>query len=148
MPVVTRGPLLTLYWKLHRTLFRLSSGRIGARSGDWPVLLLTTKGEKTGERRDVALNYLRDDGSYVVIGSFAGADRHPAWWKNLRAHPEAEIMVDGKRIRVRAVECLGARRQLLWSKIVERDPAYREYQDRTKREIPVVALEPLGEAAG
>ena len=85
MPVVTRGPLLTLYWKLHRTLFRLSSGRIGARSGDWPVLLLTTKGQKTGERRDVALNYLRDDGSYVVIGSFAGADRHPAWWKNLRA---------------------------------------------------------------
>jgi deazaflavin-dependent oxidoreductase (nitroreductase family) len=109
-----------------------------------PVLLLTSRGHKSGETRDVTLNYLRDDGSYVVVASFAGADRDPAWWRNLRAHPEAEVMVDGRSIGVRASEAEGARRELLWARIVAADRSYDEYQQRTARRIAVVLLEPIG----
>jgi deazaflavin-dependent oxidoreductase (nitroreductase family) len=107
------------------------------------TLLLTTKGRKSGERRDVALNYLRDDDAYVVVASYAGEDRDPAWWRNLQADPEAEVAVDGKRLKVRAREVDGAERERLWLRIVEKDPAYAEYQQRTKRRLPVVVLQPV-----
>jgi deazaflavin-dependent oxidoreductase (nitroreductase family) len=135
---------LTLFWRVHRAIFRATRGRLGARFGAMPVLLLTSRGHKSGERRDVTLNYLRDDGSYVVIASFVGADKEPSWWRNLRAHPEAEVMVDGRSIAVRASEAEGARRELLWARIVAADRAYDEYQQRTARRIAVVLLEPIG----
>jgi F420H(2)-dependent quinone reductase len=142
MPAARLGTSLRLFWRIHRAFVRLTGGRF-ARVGALPVLLLTTRGRKSGERRDVALNYIRDDEAYVVIGSYAGEDRDPAWWLNLKAHPDAEILVDGRRIHVRARRCDGAKRQLLWDRIVYRDRAYAEYQRRTNREIPVVALEPI-----
>jgi deazaflavin-dependent oxidoreductase (nitroreductase family) len=142
MAAVRLGIPLRLFWRLHRAFMRLSGGRFG-RIGALPVLLLTTHGRRTGQPRDVALNYIRDDNSYVVVGSFVGEDRHPAWWKNLEADPVAWVRVDGKRIRVRARECLGAKRELLWERIVARDNAYAEYQRRTSRRLPVVVLEPV-----
>lgn len=143
MPAATLGPSLRLFWRLHRAFVRLTGGRFG-RVGPLPVLLLTTRGRKSGEPRAVALNYIRDDDTFVVIGSNVGEDRDPGWWKNLKANPVAEILVDGKRIRVRARVCEGAKRQLLWDRIVALDPAYEEYQRRTDRRIPVVALERVG----
>jgi F420H(2)-dependent quinone reductase len=143
-PAARRGPALTLFWRAHRAIFRATRGRLGSRFGTMPVLLLTSRGHKSGESRDVTLHFLRDDGSYVVIASFAGADRDPAWWRNLRAHPEAEVMVDGRRLEVRASEAEGARRELLWARIVEADRAYEDYQRRTARRIAVVLLEPIG----
>jgi deazaflavin-dependent oxidoreductase (nitroreductase family) len=142
MPAARLGTSLRLFWRIHRAFVRLTGGRFG-RVGALPVLLLTTRGRKSGERRDVALNYIRDDDAFVVIGSYVGEDRDPAWWLNLKAHPDAEILVDGKRFRVRARQCDGAKRQLLWDRIVSRDRAYEEYQRRTKRRLPVVALEPI-----
>src|SRR5439155_5788892 len=111
--------------------------------GPMDALLLTTKGRKTGERRDVALNYIRDGDSHVVVASYAGEDRDPAWWRNLRANPEAEIRVGGRRVRVRAREAQGSERERLWARLVENDPAYAEYQQRTTRRLPVVVLEPV-----
>jgi len=136
------GTPLRLFWRIHRAFVRLTGARFG-RVGPLPVLLLRTKGRSTGLPREVALNYIRDDNNYVVIGSYAGSDRDPEWFKNLKAFPAADILVDGKRIRVRARECLGAKRQLLWERIVERDSAYAEYQKRTTRQIPVVELDPI-----
>lgn len=143
MPAVRLTPMLRLAWWIHRSLFRLSGGRIGARLNDMPVLLLTTRGRRTGEERSVALQYLRDGGSYVVIGSYAGEDRHPAWWLNLRATPDALVTLRGGRHRVRAREALGEERDRLWRRIVEAGPAYAEYDERTTRRIPVVVLEPV-----
>jgi len=141
MPAARLGTPLRVLWRIHRAFMRLTGGRFG-RVGALPVLLLTTRGRKSGERRDVALNYIRDDDAYVVIGSYAGEDRDPGWWLNLKAHPDAEILVGGRRIGVRARLCDGAKRQLLWDRIVARDRAYDEYQRRTSRRIPVVSLEP------
>jgi deazaflavin-dependent oxidoreductase (nitroreductase family) len=141
VPAVRAGTPLRIFWRVHRTLMRLSGGRLG-RVGVLPSLLLTTKGRTSGEARDVALSYIRDDEGYVVFASNVGQDRDPSWWKNLKAHPDATVLVDGRRIRVRARECMGARRELLWARIVERDPSYAEYQKRTKRAIPVVVLDP------
>jgi deazaflavin-dependent oxidoreductase (nitroreductase family) len=121
---------------------RVTGGRFG-RIGAMDALLLTTTGRKSGEQRDVALNYLRDGDSYIVVASYAGEDRDPAWWSNLKAQPEAEVAVGGRRSKVRARESEGAERARLWREITEKDPAYAEYQLRTKRRLPVVALEPV-----
>jgi deazaflavin-dependent oxidoreductase (nitroreductase family) len=135
------GPSLRVFWRIHRAFMRLTGGRFG-RVGAMDALLLTTKGRKTGERRDVALNYLRDGDAYIVAASYAGEDRDPAWWLNLKAHPDAEVTVAGKRGRVRARESEGAERARLWALFIRTDPAYAEYQRRTKRRLPVVLLEP------
>ena len=139
---VRRGPLLTFLWRAHRLWYRLSDGRLGAKFQGWDVLLLTTTGRKSGAPRSVTLNYFRDGDAFVVIGSNAGGDRDPLWWQNLKAHPDAEVRIGQKRVAVRARECHDTERQLLWARIVGRDPSYAEYERRTKRKIPIVALEP------
>jgi len=106
MPAVRIGTPLRLSWRIHRAFMRLTGGRFG-RVGSMPALLLKTRGRKSGEKRDVALNYLRDDGSFVVVASYVGEDRDPSWWRNLQAHPAAELIVDGERIGVRARESEG-----------------------------------------
>ena len=121
---------------------RLTGGRFG-RIGPMDALLLTTKGRKSGEQRAVALNYLLDGDAYIVVASYAGEDRDPAWWNNLKAQPEAEVAVGGRRLKVRARESEGAERARLWREITRKDPAYAEYQLRTKRRLPVIALEPV-----
>jgi deazaflavin-dependent oxidoreductase (nitroreductase family) len=121
---------------------RLTGGRF-VQVGPMDFLLLTTTGRKTGEPRDVALNYMREGNSYIVVASYAGEDRDPAWWRNLKANPDAELRVGGRRIRVRAREADGAERERLWTRLVVTDPAYAEYQERTKRRLPVVVLEPV-----
>jgi deazaflavin-dependent oxidoreductase (nitroreductase family) len=142
MPAARMGTPLRVFWRIHRAFMRLSGGRFG-KVGPMDALLLTTTGRKSGERRDVALNYLRDGNAYVVVASYVGEDRDPAWRRNLEAHHEAEVSADGKRVRVRAREAEGAERERLWARFVEKDPAYGEYQQRTKRRLAVVALEPI-----
>jgi len=135
------SPLLRMGSRLHRWLYRLSGGRIGSRVGPWSALLLVTRGRKSGERRTVSLNYLTDDGRLVVVASYAGEDRHPAWWLNLLADPLADVQVGAARYEVTAREFEGADRDRLWRLVVETDPSYAAYQQRTTRRIPVVVLE-------
>ncbi|MDQ2912685.1 MAG: nitroreductase family deazaflavin-dependent oxidoreductase [Chloroflexota bacterium] len=142
MPAVRIGTPLRLFWRIHRAFMRLTGGRFG-RVGSMDALLLTTKGRRSGERRDVALNYLRDGEAYVVVASYAGGDRDPAWWLNLKTQPGAEIAVSGKRVKVRARESDGPERARLWTQLVGKDPAYDEYQRRTKRRLAVVTLRPI-----
>jgi deazaflavin-dependent oxidoreductase (nitroreductase family) len=78
-----------------------------------------------------------------VFASHAGEEREPPWWLNLRDAGEAEILVDGKRSRVRAREAQGVERDRLWSEVKRRDDAFIEYETRTARQIAVVVLEPL-----
>ncbi len=115
---------MRLFWRLHRAVMRLTAGRFG-RVGPMDALLLTTKGRKSGGPRDVVLFYIRDSDAYIVVASYAGEDRDLAWWKNLKAHPEADVTVAGKRIRVRARESEGTERERLWTRIVQKDPGVR-----------------------
>jgi deazaflavin-dependent oxidoreductase (nitroreductase family) len=137
------SPSLRIFWRLHRALMRLSGGRFG-KVGPLNALLLTTTGRKSGEPRDVALYYMRDGDAYVVVASYTGEDRDPAWWRNLKTNPDGEVRLAGARLRVRAREVEGAERERLWTSLVAADRAYAEYQERTKRRLPVVVLEPAG----
>ena len=118
----------------------------GGEGHDWQgttVLILTTKGRRSGESRSTPLIYREHGASYVVVASKGGADRHPAWYLNLEADPQAEIQVLADRIAVRARTAAAAERAELWQKMVEVWPAYDAYQQKTAREIPVVVLDPV-----
>jgi deazaflavin-dependent oxidoreductase (nitroreductase family) len=140
---VRRSPAVSLFWKIHPHLYRWSGGRIGGRIMNLPVLLLRTRGRKTGETRENALMYLPRDKAYVVIASVLGEPKHPAWWLNLRAAGDTEIQVGPRRQRVRAREAEGAERDQIWRELVAAQPVYDDYARRTTRRIPVVVLEPM-----
>ena len=127
---------------LHRTLYRLSGGRVGGRRGTVPILLLTTIGRKTGRRRTVPLQYLADGDLLVVVASNGGRDSHPAWLLNLRAEPRVEVRRGRERQTMRAEEATGAERELLWPRMVELWPGYDDYRRRTSRELSLVILRP------
>jgi F420H(2)-dependent quinone reductase len=137
-----RTPIVDLFWKVHPWLYRKSGGRLLGKLAGMRVLLLTTTGARSGAPRTTALTYLEADGALVVIGSFLGEPRHPAWVHNLRANPRATAQVGAREIRVTAREAQGAERARLWQQLVAIQPGYREYEDRTDREIPVVVLTP------
>ena len=137
-----RTPIVELFWKVHPWLYRISGGRLLGELVGMKVLLLTTTGAKSGASRTTALTYLEAGGAFVVIGSFLGEPRHPAWVHNLRAHPRATVQVGARRIAVTAREARGEERAQLWAQLVALQPDYREYEDRTDREIPVVVLDP------
>jgi deazaflavin-dependent oxidoreductase (nitroreductase family) len=131
-----------LFWKLHPWLYRISGGRLLGELVGMKVLLLTTTGAKSGASRTTALTYLEADGAYVVIGSFLGEPRHPAWVHNLRANPRATVQIGARTIAVDAREARGEERARLWQRLVALQPDYRAYEGRTDREIPVVVLQP------
>ena len=127
--------------RAHATVYRVTGGKIGG----WimgPVLLLTTTGRKTGKQRTSPLLYLQDGENMAIVGSNGGATRHPAWWLNLLANPEAGVEIGSRKLRVRAGEAKGEEKSRLWARLVEMYPSYEDYQKRTTREIPVVVLYP------
>lgn len=136
-----RTKLVEWFWKVHPVLYRWSGGRIGGTLMNMPVLLLTTRGRRTGAARTRALMYLPDGERYVVIASVLGEPRHPDWCLNLRAEPRAKVEVGSRRLAVRAREAEGEERDRLWAAVIGRQPDYAEYVKRTTRRIPVVVLE-------
>jgi deazaflavin-dependent oxidoreductase (nitroreductase family) len=127
-------------WRLHRWVYRWSGGRIGGHLAGMPVLLLTTRGRRSGRPHTTTLTYLPDGRAFVVIASNGGAPRHPDWFLNLRAHPEAQVEVGARRLSVQAREAEGPERDRLWALVVQRYGGYAVYQRRTRRRIPVVVL--------
>ena len=129
---------------LHRVLYRLTGGVLGRRLVDNDMLLLTTAGRTTGQSHTVPLLYLRDGDNLVVIASFGGRDRHPAWYLNLVANPSVTAQVGGRRLSLQARTATESERETWWPQVVEAYDAYARYSGRTDREIPVVILEPAG----
>jgi len=141
---ITRSRWVELFWRVHKRLYRLSNGRIGARMAGLPVLLLDTVGRKSGTPRTNALTYLPWGEAFVVIASVLGEPRHPAWFLNLAARPEVGVQVGARRLRARAREAEGEERERIWDAVVKASPDYAQYRARTGRRIPVVVLEPTG----
>lgn len=136
----TRG--LRLVGKLNVPVYRLTRGRIGGRVGKGPVLLLTTTGRKSGEPRTAPVLYLADGDRYVVINTNAGNAKTPAWSLNLRANPDAEVEVRGKRAKMRARIAEGEERADLWRRHMEQYSGWDYYESKLDREIGVFVLEP------
>lgn len=126
---------------IHRLVYRASGGRIGGRVWNLPVVLLTTTGRRTGKKRTVPLCSFRDGNDVVVIASYGGLDRPPAWWLNLEASPQAELQEGRSRRTVIARNADPDERARLWGEVTARAPGYLEYERRTTREIPVVILQ-------
>ncbi len=141
MAAVRKSKLVELFWRVHLQLYRWSAGRVGGRLQGLPVLLLTTIGRKSGQPRTTPLTYLPHRGTYVVIASYLGEPRHPAWFLNIQANSEVELQIGGERISARAREATGTERDQLWAEVVAKNPDYAEYQARTRRKIPVLILE-------
>ena len=128
-------------------LYRVTGGGFGGRVQSLPVLLLTTTGRKSGKTRTVPLGFLRDGSTYVIIASYGGLPRNPAWYLNLNSQPDATIQVKRQAMRVKAETASPEKRRELWARLIEAAPGYANYEQRTSREIPVVILHPVDEGA-
>ena len=131
--------------------FRANEGRVGGPFAGAPVVLVTSTGAHSGRPHTTPLVYLREqDGQggpgdrIYVFGSMGGAPKHPAWYHNLKAHPDATVEVGTEKYQVRATIMTGAERDRLFQKQASLRPQFAEYQSRTTRTIPVVALERVG----
>ncbi|MDH3260251.1 MAG: nitroreductase family deazaflavin-dependent oxidoreductase [Acidimicrobiia bacterium] len=127
-------------------LYERTNGAEGntLRDTGLPVIIVTNTGNKSGAIRKTPLMRVKDGDNYVMVGSQGGAPRHPVWVHNLRANAEVEIrdLSEVHPMRVREVED-GAERSRLWALAVEAYPPYQDYQQRTKRKIPVFVAEPV-----
>jgi deazaflavin-dependent oxidoreductase (nitroreductase family) len=131
-----------------RPVHRLTRGRYTLASlvSGLPVVMLTTTGARSGRPRAVPVVCLPTPDGLAVIASNFGRLRHPAWSYNLRAHPDAEIVVDGVRRRVRGIPVQGERRAEIWEQGLRVYPGFAEYERRAShRSISVFVLEPRGE---
>ena len=122
--------------------FRANQGRVGGRFAGATLLLLHTTGARSGTQYTNPVVYLADGGRYVVFASKAGAPSNPGWYHNLTAHAEVSIEVDDRTIEVTASELVGPERDRLFDRQTEISPGFAEYQAKTERVIPVVALTP------
>ena len=129
---------------VHRTMMKVSGGRLGWSGYGMPVVELTTTGRKTGEPRTVLLTSpIQDGDTYVLVGSRGGTDTTPAWVHNIRANPEVELSTkDAPKRKMKAHVADAAERAELWPRITKDFKNYADYQKRTDREIPVVVVEP------
>ena len=129
-----------LFGAEHVRVYRETAGQRGYEWRGTTILLLTTTGRSSGERRTTPLIHRTDGDRWVIVASKGGAPENPAWYENLLADPQATIEVKDQLIDVRAETIQGEERARLWELMCEVWPAYAEYQTRTAREIPVVAL--------
>jgi deazaflavin-dependent oxidoreductase (nitroreductase family) len=141
-----RPPDLGLLGAEHVRRYQETDGDVGYVWNGVPILLLSTTGRRSGERRTTPLIYARDSGDYLVVASMGGAPRHPNWYRNLRADPSAQIQVQARHLDVTARTAGEEEKPRLWKIVTEQWPNYDVYQSRTDRVIPVVVLSPSGPA--
>ncbi len=109
---------------------------------DRPVVVMTLRGRRSGALRKVPVMRVEHDGVYAAVASKGGAPDHPAWYRNLLAHPHITLQDGTRSWRATAREISGEERDLWWERCVAAYPPYADYQERTDRLIPVLVLEP------
>jgi deazaflavin-dependent oxidoreductase (nitroreductase family) len=132
----------SLFGEEHVRRYRETGGNVGHiwREGS-TVLLLTTTGRKSDEKRTVPLIYAQDGDRYVIVASKGGAPEHPGWYQNIEKTPEVELQVKGELFQARARLARGEERERLWRLANTVWKYYDDYAKKTQREIPVVVLE-------
>jgi len=133
-------PDYSLFGDEHVRQYEATGGKVGHDWNGTSILILHTKGRKSGQTRKNPLIYGRAGDDYVIVASKGGAPDHPGWYKNLLAHPDAEIQVKGDVIPVRAHTATADEKKRVWPIMTAEWPDYDGYQQKTKRDIPVVLL--------
>ena len=124
-------------------LYESSGGTEGLTLRGKPVVILTTKGAKSGRLRKIPLMRVEHDGSYAVVASLGGAPQHPVWYHNIVANPRVSLQ-DGPEVKDYAArEVTGDEKAEWWRKATAVWPAYDAYQEKTDREIPLFVLDPV-----
>ncbi|MFH9085038.1 nitroreductase family deazaflavin-dependent oxidoreductase [Streptomyces sp. NPDC017673] len=128
-------------------LYESSGGTKGTTLLDTglPVIVLTTRGAKSGKIRKTPLMRVEHEGRYAAVASLGGAPKHPVWYFNVKSDPHVELQDGPVKRDMRAREVTGAEKDEWWERAVAAYPAYADYQTKTSREIPVFVLEPLDE---
>ncbi|MFF9765726.1 nitroreductase family deazaflavin-dependent oxidoreductase [Streptomyces sp. NPDC053086] len=126
-------------------LYESSGGTKGTtlRDTGMPVIVLTTRGAKSGKIRKTPLMRVEHDGRYAVVASLGGAPKHPVWYFNVKSDPHVELQDGPVKRDMRAREITGAEKAEWWERAVAAFPPYADYQQKTSREIPLFVLEPL-----
>lgn len=132
-----------LVYPLHRRLYRLTGGRIGRRTAQGPVILLTHTGRASGKEFTTPLLAVPNEGGWIVVASNGGRPEHPQWYRNVLVNPDVEVQDGRRQVAAVAVAASPERRAELWPFVGERYAGWHHYQTLTEREIPVVELRPL-----
>lgn len=124
----------------HRTVFDVTSGRVLGSIAGMPAVKLTTTGRKSGATRTVMLTVpvRTDDDEIVLVASYGGDDRYPAWYHNLGANPEVEVVTLGEKYTAIARTATDDEKASLWPKVTASYKGYAGYQTKTDRQIPLV----------
>jgi deazaflavin-dependent oxidoreductase (nitroreductase family) len=130
-------------YRVHRFLYRLTGGIIGHRSLAGPMLLLTTVGRKSGQRRTTPLLYMADGPRFVVVGSNGGRPSAPAWVLNVMATPAVDLQVGRRKLHAEARLLAGEERAAMWPRLLTHYPSWGAYQELTERQIRVVSFSPV-----
>jgi deazaflavin-dependent oxidoreductase (nitroreductase family) len=120
--------------------FHAQGGKVGGPFEGVPLLLLTTTGARSGKRRTSPVGYMPDGDRLIIFATRGGLPTNPDWYYNLVAHPEVTVEVGTETFDVTAVVLTGEERDQLYARQVEHAPVFAEYQAKTTRKIPVIAL--------
>ena len=129
----------------HVERYEASGGRESNTMGEgnWPIVVITTRGNKTGKIRKTPLMRVEHNGEYALVASLGGAPKNPVWYYNLKADPTSVKVQDGPEpFEVEVRELKGDEKREWWARAVAAYPPYAEYQERTDREIPVFVASP------
>ncbi len=132
--------MVKLFGKAHKVVYRMSGGRLFAKLGRAPMLLLTATGRKSGKPRTTPLLYVEDGDGFAVVASFGGAPEHPSWYRNLEKNPKVTLQIENRVIPVTASTATPEEKKRLWPRLTAIYPDYDNYQKETTRDIPVVLL--------
>ncbi|WP_448006600.1 nitroreductase family deazaflavin-dependent oxidoreductase [Agromyces bauzanensis] len=141
MPLVGEYEPSTSEWaRVQAETFEATNGADANTLRGRPIIVMTSKGAKTGRLRKTALMRVEHDGQYAVVASRGGAPKHPTWYWNLKAHPHVELQDGAEKHDYEARELEGEEREIWWRRANETWPSYDEYQTKTDRQIPVFLL--------
>jgi deazaflavin-dependent oxidoreductase (nitroreductase family) len=136
---------LKIFMASNILVIRLSRGRIGSRLGTQTILLLHSRGHRSGKGYITPIAYFFTDGFYFLVGSNWGREQNAGWYYNLLAEPRTTIEVKGRRISVEAHPAEGSQYDRLWTYAIQHHPPYLHYKEMTKRHIPIMLLKPVAE---
>lgn len=140
----TYAPSKSAWARKQAELYEATNGGLGGDLRGMPVIVLTSVGAKTGNLHKTALMRVEHEGTYAVVASLGGAPRNPVWYHNLKKNPHVELQDGPTKRDYNAREVTGDEKTVWWKRAVAAYPDYANYQAKTKRQIPVFVLDPIG----